>query len=54
MFLNLYIWFHSTSVSTSPPEPIEVSFSSVNLRNVLHWLPGDDSPDTIFTVEYAV
>uniref|UniRef100_A0A8C7ZMY2 Fibronectin type-III domain-containing protein n=1 Tax=Oryzias sinensis TaxID=183150 RepID=A0A8C7ZMY2_9TELE len=35
--------------------PINVSFSSVNLRNVLHWLPGHDTPnDTHFTVQYSV
>ncbi|XP_037541044.1 interleukin-20 receptor subunit alpha [Nematolebias whitei] len=42
------------AVSTSQPKPIKVRFSSVNLRNVLHWLPGNDSLDTKFTVQYAV
>uniref|UniRef100_A0A3P9LN56 Fibronectin type-III domain-containing protein n=1 Tax=Oryzias latipes TaxID=8090 RepID=A0A3P9LN56_ORYLA len=46
----------STSAFGSfPPSPINVSFSSVNLRNVLHWLPGQDTPnDTHFTVQYAI
>ncbi|XP_043962281.1 interleukin-20 receptor subunit alpha [Gambusia affinis] len=43
------------AVSSSPPKPINVSFSSVNLRNVLHWLPGNGTPDgTHFTVQYAI
>ncbi|XP_017264497.1 interleukin-20 receptor subunit alpha [Kryptolebias marmoratus] len=43
------------AVSASPPEPIEVGFSSVNLRNVLQWSPGKWSPDNVrFTVEYAI
>ncbi|XP_007561075.1 interleukin-20 receptor subunit alpha [Poecilia formosa] len=43
------------AVSSSPPKPINVSFSSVNLRNVLHWFPGNGTPDgTHFTVQYAI
>uniref|UniRef100_A0A8C7ZK27 Fibronectin type-III domain-containing protein n=1 Tax=Oryzias sinensis TaxID=183150 RepID=A0A8C7ZK27_9TELE len=43
----------SSPVGSFPPSPINVSFSSVNLRNVLHWLPGHDTPnDTHFTVQY--
>ncbi|KAM6915118.1 interleukin-20 receptor subunit alpha [Xenentodon cancila] len=43
------------SVSHSLPSPTNVSFSSVNLRNVLHWFPGNGAPDdTHFTVEYAI
>ncbi|XP_023808980.1 interleukin-20 receptor subunit alpha [Oryzias latipes] len=43
------------TVGSFPPSPINVSFSSVNLRNVLHWLPGHDTPnDTHFTVQYAI
>ncbi|KAK5606755.1 hypothetical protein CRENBAI_016100 [Crenichthys baileyi] len=43
------------AVSSSPPKPINVSFTSVNLRNVLHWVPGNGTPDgTHFTVEYAI
>ncbi|XP_072218285.1 interleukin-20 receptor subunit alpha [Leuresthes tenuis] len=43
------------TVSTSPPSPINVTFSSVNLRNVLHWISGNGTPDdTHFTVQYAI
>ncbi|XP_061563169.1 interleukin-20 receptor subunit alpha [Cololabis saira] len=43
------------SVSHSLPSPTDVSFSSVNLRNVLHWFPGNGAADdTHFTVEYAI
>ncbi|XP_027896493.1 interleukin-20 receptor subunit alpha [Xiphophorus couchianus] len=43
------------AVSSSPPKPINVSFSSVNLRNVLHWFPGNGTPEgTLFTVQYAI
>lgn len=43
------------AVSIAPSSPINASFSSVNLRNVLHWFPGNGtSHDTHFTVEYAV
>uniref|UniRef100_A0A4W6EQ74 Fibronectin type-III domain-containing protein n=1 Tax=Lates calcarifer TaxID=8187 RepID=A0A4W6EQ74_LATCA len=41
--------------SSSPPIPVSVVFSSVNLRNVLQWYPGDGTPwDTLFTVQYAI
>ncbi|XP_068433418.1 interleukin-20 receptor subunit alpha [Clinocottus analis] len=43
------------SVSSSPPIPTNVTFSSVNLRNELRWLPGSGTPDgTLFKVEYAI
>uniref|UniRef100_A0A146Y5N4 Interleukin 20 receptor, alpha n=1 Tax=Fundulus heteroclitus TaxID=8078 RepID=A0A146Y5N4_FUNHE len=43
------------AVCSSPPKPLNVSFSSVNLRNVLHWSPGNDTPDgTHFSVEYVI
>lgn len=49
-FLDLHL-----TVATSPPTPLNVSFSSVNLRNVLHWVPGINTPDdTHFTVEYSI
>jgi len=36
------------------PEPGNVHFTSVNLRNIVKWTPGEGSPnDTIFSVEYA-
>ncbi|XP_051792987.1 LOW QUALITY PROTEIN: interleukin-20 receptor subunit alpha [Acanthochromis polyacanthus] len=53
IFLNLWV-LHCT-VSSSPPSPINVSFSSLNLRNVLHWFPADGTPDHAhFNVEYAI
>ncbi|KAF1376480.1 hypothetical protein PFLUV_G00211940 [Perca fluviatilis] len=43
------------TVSSSPPSPSNVNFSSVNLRNVLQWLPGSGTPDdTHFIVQYAI
>ncbi|XP_039522181.1 interleukin-20 receptor subunit alpha-like [Pimephales promelas] len=36
------------------PEPGNVHFTSVNLRNIVKWTPGEGSPnDTVFSVEYA-
>ncbi|XP_026175163.1 interleukin-20 receptor subunit alpha [Mastacembelus armatus] len=53
VFLNLGL-LHFT-VSSSPPSPIDVVFSSVNLRNLLVWSPGNGTPpDTFFTVQYAI
>ncbi|KAF0023301.1 hypothetical protein F2P81_023931 [Scophthalmus maximus] len=44
-----------STVSSSPPGPISVVFSSVNLRNILQWAPGNGtSEDTRFTVQYAI
>ncbi|XP_074541756.1 interleukin-20 receptor subunit alpha [Halichoeres trimaculatus] len=44
-----------STVSSSPPSPIDVTFSSVNLRNLLQWSPGNDTPnDTHYTVQYAI
>uniref|UniRef100_A0A3Q3XBZ8 Interleukin 20 receptor, alpha n=1 Tax=Mola mola TaxID=94237 RepID=A0A3Q3XBZ8_MOLML len=41
--------------SSSPPCPINATFTSVNLRNVLQWFPGNGTPeDTHFTVQYAI
>ncbi|KAM9783053.1 interleukin-20 receptor subunit alpha [Neosynchiropus ocellatus] len=46
--------FYST-VSPSPATPSNVRFSSINLRNVLHWLPGNSTTeDAHFTVQYAI
>ncbi|XP_047430200.1 interleukin-20 receptor subunit alpha [Mugil cephalus] len=54
-FVLFNLWCLHCSASSTPPSPIEVEFSSVNLRNVLHWLPGNGTPDdTHFTVEYAI
>ncbi|AWP19861.1 putative interleukin-20 receptor subunit alpha-like [Scophthalmus maximus] len=53
MFLSL--WVVHCAVSSSPPGPISVVFSSVNLRNILQWAPGNGtSEDTRFTVQYAI
>uniref|UniRef100_A0A667ZVR0 Fibronectin type-III domain-containing protein n=1 Tax=Myripristis murdjan TaxID=586833 RepID=A0A667ZVR0_9TELE len=42
-------------VFSSPPSPVNVIFSSLNLRNVLHWHPGNDtSQNTHYTVQYAI
>lgn len=43
------------TVSSPPPSPTNVMFSSVNLRNMLQWLPGNGTPaDTHYTVQYAI
>lgn len=53
IFFNLGALYYTGS--SSPPTPDNVIFSSVNLRNVLHWLPGNGTPDeTHFTVQYAI
>lgn len=53
VFVGLFVL--RCAVASSPPKPTNVSFSSVNLRNVLHWFPGNGTPDsTLFTVEYAI
>ncbi|XP_077076478.1 interleukin-20 receptor subunit alpha [Siphateles boraxobius] len=45
----------ATASVEGPPEPRNVHFSSVNLRNVIKWAPGEGSPnDTVFSVEYAI
>ncbi|XP_069570563.1 interleukin-20 receptor subunit alpha [Brachyistius frenatus] len=54
-FISVNLWGLLCTVSTSPPSPINVTFSSVNLRNVLQWFPGHGTlDDTHFTVEYAI
>ncbi|XP_075940760.1 interleukin-20 receptor subunit alpha [Anarhichas minor] len=51
----LYLGALHCTVSSSLPSPINVNFSSVNLRNVLQWFPGSGTPDdTHFRVEYAI
>ncbi|XP_030577704.1 interleukin-20 receptor subunit alpha [Archocentrus centrarchus] len=58
--LTIFIFFIfynlDCTASTSPSSPINVTFSSVNLRNVLHWFPGNGThtDETLFTVEYAI
>nr|CAD67769.1 helical cytokine receptor CRFB8 [Tetraodon nigroviridis] len=42
-------------VSASLPSPTSVFIASVNLRNVLEWTPGNDTPsNATFTVQYAI
>lgn len=44
-----------TAVFSSPPQPTNVTFTSVNLRNILQWSPGKDTPaDTKYRVLYAI
>ncbi|CAJ1077322.1 interleukin-20 receptor subunit alpha [Xyrichtys novacula] len=53
LFLNLGAL--CSIVSSSPPSPTEVSFSSINLRNLLQWSPGKGTPnDTHYSVQYAI
>uniref|UniRef100_UPI0037E7F72F interleukin-20 receptor subunit alpha n=1 Tax=Semicossyphus pulcher TaxID=241346 RepID=UPI0037E7F72F len=55
VLILLNLWALYCTVSSSPPSPIDVVFSSVNLRNVLQWIPGNGTPnDTLFTVQYAI
>lgn len=51
----IFYSFHST-VSQPVPSPINVTFSSVNLRNVLQWFPGkgNHADETLYTVQYAI
>ncbi|XP_029902401.1 interleukin-20 receptor subunit alpha [Myripristis murdjan] len=51
----LYLGALNYTVFSSPPSPVNVIFSSLNLRNVLHWHPGNDtSQNTHYTVQYAI
>ncbi|XP_067428932.1 interleukin-20 receptor subunit alpha [Thunnus thynnus] len=55
VFIFLILEALYCKVSSSPPSPINVTFSSVNLWNVVHWFPGHGTPDdTHFTVQYAI
>ncbi|XP_070781737.1 interleukin-20 receptor subunit alpha isoform X2 [Enoplosus armatus] len=55
VFLLLNLGSLHCAVSSSPPSPINVIFSSANLRNIVQWLPGNGtSDDTHFTVQYAI
>ncbi|XP_053300575.1 interleukin-20 receptor subunit alpha [Pleuronectes platessa] len=55
LWFLLYLGTLDFTVSSSPPSPVNVAFSSVNLRNVLHWSPGNRTSEyTIFTVQYAI
>ncbi|XP_028996960.1 interleukin-20 receptor subunit alpha [Betta splendens] len=51
----LCLWVVHSAASSSLPSPVNVVFSSVNLKNVLQWSPGSGTPDdTLFTVKYAI
>ncbi|XP_060908297.1 interleukin-20 receptor subunit alpha [Labrus mixtus] len=53
IFLNLGALY--CTVSCFPPSPTNVFFSSVNLRNLLQWSPGNGTKnDTLYTVQYAI
>ncbi|XP_062293781.1 interleukin-20 receptor subunit alpha [Scomber scombrus] len=55
VFIFLILQALYCTVSSSPPSPINATFSSVNLRNLLQWFPGNGTPDdTLFTVQYAI
>lgn len=44
-----------TAALSSLPQPTNVTFTSVNLRNILQWSPGKDTPaDTKYRVCYAI
>ncbi|KAM6992396.1 interleukin-20 receptor subunit alpha [Tautogolabrus adspersus] len=55
VFVFLKLWALYCTVSCSPPSPTDVFFSSVNLRNLLKWSPGNGTQnDTLYTVQYAI
>uniref|UniRef100_A0A8C7TDD7 Interleukin 20 receptor, alpha n=1 Tax=Oncorhynchus mykiss TaxID=8022 RepID=A0A8C7TDD7_ONCMY len=58
MVKYLYIislWTAVVSDVTSVARPKGVHFNSMNLRNIVKWHPGKDTPnDTNYTVEYAI
>lgn len=55
MLIFLFLGGLHCTGSSSPPGLNNVIFSSVNLRNMLHWFPGNGAPDdTHFTVQYAI
>ncbi|XP_072307477.1 interleukin-20 receptor subunit alpha [Eucyclogobius newberryi] len=44
-----------TAVLSSPPKPVNVTFASENLRNILLWSPGHGAPaETKYSVRYAI
>ncbi|CAB1340253.1 unnamed protein product [Coregonus sp. 'balchen'] len=58
MVKYLYIislWTAVVSHGSSVARPEGVHFNSMNLRNIVKWHPGKDTPnDTHYTVEYAI
>lgn len=48
-----FVLVFRTAVLASPPNPTNVTFNSVNLRNILKWSSGKDTPaDTKYRVRY--
>ncbi|KAK7906949.1 hypothetical protein WMY93_015561 [Mugilogobius chulae] len=47
--------FFPTAIFSSLPNPINVTFASVNFRNILQWSPGHGTPaDTKYSVRYVI
>ncbi|XP_046878011.1 interleukin-20 receptor subunit alpha isoform X2 [Hypomesus transpacificus] len=45
----------AVSPRSSLPKPVNLTFTSLNLRNELRWSPGEKSPDhTHYSVDYAI
>lgn len=55
MWACLFLVLVFRTVLAPPPKPTNVTFNSVNLRNILQWSPGKDTPtDTKFRVRYII
>ncbi|XP_061668909.1 interleukin-20 receptor subunit alpha [Syngnathoides biaculeatus] len=56
LYFFVILWgASSTTGSFLPPTPVNVSFSSLNLRNLVQWIPGQGTPDgTRYTVQLAI
>ncbi|XP_034018256.1 uncharacterized protein LOC117503173 isoform X4 [Thalassophryne amazonica] len=55
ILICLYLGVLRNTVGSFLPSPVNVVFSSVNLKNVLHWYPGNNTPaNTVFAVQYAI
>ncbi|XP_051908718.1 interleukin-20 receptor subunit alpha isoform X2 [Hippocampus zosterae] len=55
LFLFILGGVDFSSGSSVPPSPVNVTFTSLNLKNVLEWLPGNETPDgTRYTVQFAL
>ncbi|KAM9778082.1 interleukin-20 receptor subunit alpha [Syngnathus typhle] len=54
LFLVIFGALDSSTGSSCPPSPVNVTFSSLNLKNVLEWLPGKQTPEgTRYTAQLA-
>lgn len=50
-----FVLAFGTAVLSSPPKPTNVTFTSVNFRNIVKWSPGKDTPaDTKYRVRIAI